>query len=386
MDIVRRYVIAETSKIFLVAIAVTLALMTLGGGAKEGIRQGLPAQLVLQTMPYLVPEMLRFVVPGCLLFAVCSVFGRMTTANELVAVRSLGISPMALVWPVLVLAYFLSILTFSLYDVCASWSRPNMRNLVVNSVDQIAYGFLRTNGSYSGHGLSIIVKGVEGDVLQQPVITAEARNAQPAVTLVAQQAILRTDRQTGVLHIDCRDGQVDVEGKGTFRFPDRFVQDVVLRKPEPASDPENHSSPASLASRSVMRQIGRERRLVAQLREEAATDGQGPQSVAAVEQRLESHQKRLWRLEAEIPRRMSNGFGCLCFVLVGIPVAIRSRSADAMSIFFLCFLPILLVYYPLLVTGENLARAGFYPPYSVWLADAALVLGGLVLMFRATRN
>jgi lipopolysaccharide export system permease protein len=83
---------------------------------------------------------------------------------------------------------------------------------------------------------------------------------------------------------------------------------------------------------------------------------------------------------------MSNGFGCLCFVLVGIPVAIRSRSADEMSIFFLCFLPILLVYYPLLVTGENMARAGIYPQYSVWLADVTLLLGGVVLMYRATRN
>ena len=74
MDIVRRYTISETSKIFLVTIAITLLLMTLGGGAKEGIRQGLPSGLVARMMPYLVPEMLRVTIPGCMLFAVCSVF------------------------------------------------------------------------------------------------------------------------------------------------------------------------------------------------------------------------------------------------------------------------------------------------------------------------
>jgi lipopolysaccharide export system permease protein len=385
MDIIRRYVVTETFKIFFVAVAVTLFLMTLGGGAKEGLRQGLPLNLVIQTMPYLVPEMLRFTLPGCLLFAVCSVFGRMTSANEIVAVKSLGVNPMVLVWPVLIMAYFLSIFTFSLYDLCATWSRPNLKSLVVDSVDQIAYGVLRTSGSFTGYGMSIIVKGVDGDALQQPVITVEAKGDQPAVTLVAKQAILRSNEATGLLHIECHDGQVDVEGKGTFRFPDDFVQDVVLRQPDPNF--EDNCSPAALASRSVIRQISREKRVVSNLR--SKTPKISKDNKKAVERMLallDRHEMRLYRLQAEIPRRMSNGFGCLCFALVGIPVAMRSRSSDAMSIFFLCFVPILVLYYPLLVTGENIARAGVYPQYSVWLADAVLAVGGVLLLSRVMRR
>jgi lipopolysaccharide export system permease protein len=57
-----------------------------------------------------------------------------------------------------------------------------------------------------------------------------------------------------------------------------------------------------------------------------------------------------------------------------------------MSIFFLCFVPILVLYYPLLVTGENIARAGVYPQYSVWLADAVLAVGGVLLLSRVMRR
>ena len=57
-----------------------------------------------------------------------------------------------------------------------------------------------------------------------------------------------------------------------------------------------------------------------------------------------------------------------------------------MSVFFLCFLPILLVYYPLLVTGENLARAGTLPLVSVWLADGVLLAAGLLLLKRMLRH
>jgi lipopolysaccharide export system permease protein len=105
-----------------------------------------------------------------------------------------------------------------------------------------------------------------------------------------------------------------------------------------------------------------------------------------MEQQISGHRARLFRLQAEVPRRLSNGFGCLCFALVGIPVAMWKRSADTMSVFFVCFLPILVIYYPLLVAGENLARDGTLPQYSVWLADGAMLVAGVLLLLRLARR
>jgi lipopolysaccharide export system permease protein len=384
MSTIKRYVITETLKIFVVTAVVTLLLLTLGGGAKEGIRQGLPPQLVLKTMPFFVPEMLRFTIPGCLLFAVCSVFGRMSVANEIVAIKSLGVNPWTIVWPVLVLAYMLSIGTYVLYDVCAVWSRPNLRRLFVESVDEIAMGVLRSQGSFSAHGMSIVVKGVEGDLLLHPVITVEPRGESPAMTLVAKEARLQADGATGVLHLECYDGRLEIGGSNSLRFPDRFVQDIPLEEPKP--DPDNYLSPAALGSRAIKQQIERERNLIADLEEQMARAGVKAKGLAALERRLRPRRARLFRLEAEVPRRLSNGFGCLCFALVGVPVAMRLRSADTMSVFFVCFLPILVVYYPLLVTGENLARGGFLPQLSVWLADAVVSVVAIALLVRAIRH
>lgn len=390
MATLRRYVIVETLKIFLMAIAVTLLLMVLGGGAKEGLKQGLPPQMVAQLLPYMVPEMLRFTIPGCLLFAVCTVFSRMAAAQEITAVKALGINPLALIWPVLVLAYGLSLATLAMYDVCAVWSRPHLRRIVVDSVDRVAYGFLKANGSFQAQGISIVVKEVRGDRLFQPVIAVEPRGARPAVTVVAQQARLHMDRAANALRIECEQGRLDVAGRGTFHFPDRFFQAVSLGEPD--RHPENHLSPAALGSRTIANQICREQQLVAalQLPGRAAGGGEatGDRGAAADERqaRLQTHRARLFRLQAEVPRRWANGFSCLGFALLGIPIALRSRSADAMSVFFLCFLPILLVYYPLLVTGENLARAGVYPQGSVWLANAVLFAVGAALTWRALKH
>ena len=95
MRTIQTYVLWEILKIFLICLAVTALLMTVGGGVNEGLKRGLPPVIILQMLPYFLPEMLRYIVPGCLLFAVCTVFGRMSSSNEIVALKSAGISPVA---------------------------------------------------------------------------------------------------------------------------------------------------------------------------------------------------------------------------------------------------------------------------------------------------
>jgi lipopolysaccharide export system permease protein len=385
MNVIKRSVVADTLKVFLITTIAALLLMTLGGGAKEGVSRGLPPHIVLQIMPYIVPEMLRFVIPGCLLFAVCSVFGRMSASNEIVALKSLGISPLRVVWPVLILAYGLSLFTFWLYDACAVWARPNMRRLVAESIDEIAYGFLRSNRSFRGQGLSIVVKDVDRDRLLQPIVTIDAGKGSPPITLTAQQAQLKSDPKNGTLRIECRSGELQMAGRANLSFPDRFVHTIALRDFE---DPcENSLAPAYLGLHSISEQITREESLLKQLSAELATgETSSDETTEEIESQLKQRQARLWRLQAEPHRRLSNGFGCLCFALVGVPIAMGRRSSDTMSIFFVCFLPILLVYYPLLMTGENIARDGVFPRISIWLADIVLAVVGVGLLYRSMRR
>jgi lipopolysaccharide export system permease protein len=89
-------------------------------------------------------------------------------------------------------------------------------------------------------------------------------------------------------------------------------------------------------------------------------------------QQMRESQARLHRLHTEPWRRVANGFSCLCFALVGAPLAIRLRNADGWSSFGLCFLPILLVYYPLMIYGVSMAKSGDMPPACVWLGNLVL--------------
>ena len=94
---------------------------------------------------------------------------------------------------------------------------------------------------------------------------------------------------------------------------------------------------------------------------------------------------RLHRLHTEPWRRWANGFSCLCFVLIGVPVAVRMRFSEFIASFFICFLPILLVYYPLLAVSVDHAKDGAFPPQSVWLGNIVLAITGIWLLRRVTR-
>ena len=105
----------------------------------------------------------------------------------------------------------------------------------------------------------------------------------------------------------------------------------------------------------------------------------------AHERELDGAQQRLHRLHTEPWRRWANGFSCLCFVLIGVPVAIWLRHTEFLASFFVCFLPILVVYYPLLAVSVDQAKDGVFPPPTVWLGNIVLALGGVWLLRRVIR-
>ena len=321
---IHRSVVLDTVKVFAITTLAALLLMTLGGGAKEGVTRGLPPVLVARILPYLVPEMLRFIVPGCLLFAVCSVFGRMSADNEIVALKSLGISPLRIVWPTLVVAYALSMFTYWLYDLCAVWARPSLQREVSQSIHEIAYSYLKANRSFSSQGASIVVKEVSGDQLIKPVITLEVGPGGVPVIIQAERARLRSEPSRGILRVECEDSQVDVVGKGSLRFPDGFgtisYYATSIRFTKTIGHP-----PLGLCA--IPRQIcaGATRGPAVGENILRRHDSRQAAIPAQVREFRDVRRERSNRLRAEPQRRLANGFGCLCFALVGVPVALLRR-------------------------------------------------------------
>ena len=388
MKIITRYVLSEMLQVFLVALTALTLFMLIIGLTKEAQQQGLGLLQIIALVPYVLPDAMRFAVPGTMLFAVASVFGRFSSSNEITALKAAGITPMATIYPIALLAVAISLSCVWLNDIAVSWGREGVRGVVVRSLEEIIYSRLQQQRSYSTDKLAINVKGVQGRRLIRPTMSFQPNDSSPSVTLSAMEAELKTDAKSGTITAICTNGIVRV-GDVEVAFPDTIERVIPLESI--GKNNLSSKSPSQIAmgdfaeaKKDVLKQIHQAEQQIAGRLAEAFLTGHAelstPQHSAGQQAIIDGAQGRLNRIAMEPWRRWANGFSCLAFVLVGAPMAIRMRNADFLTSFFLCFLPILLIYYPIFMAGVSEAKAGDLPPIAVWGGNALIAAWGCLLL------
>ena len=120
MHTLPRHILIELMKVFAIALTGLTAIFMVGGVVREAMDHGLPLTQVGRLIPYVALDMMRYTLPATLLLANTTVFARMAGANEIVAIKALGISPMTIITPALVMAFLVSLVNVWLNDVAVS--------------------------------------------------------------------------------------------------------------------------------------------------------------------------------------------------------------------------------------------------------------------------
>ncbi|TWT48342.1 LptF/LptG family permease [Botrimarina hoheduenensis] len=392
MRILTRYIIVELLQVFFLTLAGLTALIFLALVGREAINKGLGLGPLLRMAPYLVPQAMQFAVPGTMLLATTSVYGRLSAFNEVVALKSMGISPWKIIGPTLIVAAATSFVAVGVNDLAVSWGRLGVQRVFVESLEEVIYGQLRLHRSYVAEGVRINVVDVRDRLLIRPTLTVQGKGGREPITISAAAAEMRSIPAEQKLQVAFRD--LDVEGPIKYADPSVFVHEIDLAE---LFDEADSRSPSNYA----LAEIGAERAEMRRQTDLAQRDHAAQQmlglmtgdtsrlGVAEREQNArligELHYRER-RLSVEPFRRWANGFSCLCFVMVGAPMAILRQKGEFLASFFLCFLPILLVYYPLLIVSVDHAKAGDISPAAVWIGNLVLALWGLSMMRRVARH
>src|SRR5438067_2987528 len=387
--IITRYITWELIgwlAVVLVGLTGVLVLMVV---LVEASRMNLGLGPTLRLLPYSLPLALAYAAPCATLFTVCLIYGRMSADNEVIATKALGITPTILLWPAWVLAFVLSLIGVWLTDLAFSWGAVGVQRVVVQSVEEIAYGMLRTQRSYANQRFSIIVKDVQDRKLIRPDMNFQASGDAPAIRISAAEAELKADLERSVMILTMTDCEVEmsnnirsfIPGREQREFPLTFFSAKDIREGNPTNLPLWQITTAIPAQERLIDEM--ERSLAAQSALSLVTGELQDLSEAIWKSRrkqLSDARSRLFKLRTESPRRWANGFSTLAFVLVGAPLAILLKRADVMTRFGSSFVPILLSYYPLLMTCCDRAKAGSLPPYIVWIPNLILTAVGILLM------
>lgn len=392
-----RMILLDILRIFFVALIVLTALILLIAVGRELIRKGLGPLAVLELLPFALPISLQHAVPATALFSVCCVYGRMAADGEVSTVKASGISPLRLLQPAFVFAALLSPAAVMCSDLAVSWGKPGVERVVLTSIEDIAYNILRSHHAYtSDHGFSIHVREVDGKRLISPNVTVRGKGRDKAplkFTATEGQLVMDEEKQALVLSlVDSRIQRGDgvegvVPGKWDFELPlGRAIEkdDVLkrrasemplryLRRAQLAQTKANHASLGRLAALTGFSILTSRPEAIAGDEAESVLD------------HLRGSQHRLNKLRTEPWRRWAEGFTCFCFVLVGAPLAMLAKTSDYWTTFGMCFLPTLLIYYPLFLFGLDQAKLGTIPPYGVWIGNFVLLVIGTTLITRVRR-
>jgi lipopolysaccharide export system permease protein len=413
-SILHRYVLVELLRVFLLALAAITGILVMVGVVAEASQQGFGPGQIIKLIPFMIPGTLPFTVPATTLFAVSVVYGRLSHDNEITAIKAAGIPVTKVIWPALWIGMLLSSGVFVLYEEFIPRAYHQMKTTALHNIEELIYMRLRRDLCFNEPKVNyqIAVQAVQGRRLIGATFKRRDNLGQFDMIAVADEAEIEVDLNERLVKIHMRHAEIIKDDTKNAIYLDRETIPVAL----PPIGAARQARPKELSKAQLQQQrhklLLEEEAIRAELARRAAgaaepppvplappRNGGPPEQVIHQEVPLPSlptpdlqaklvlTRQAVWQLDTEEAWRPALALGSLFFALVGCPVGIWFHKRDYLSAFVTCFLPIVLVYYPLMMFGFNLGKEGQVDPtYSMWVGNAVLGAVGLLLLYRLVRR
>jgi lipopolysaccharide export system permease protein len=393
--ILQRMILWELVKVFVVALVGITGILLMAGIIAEASQQGLGPGQVLAAIPLLIPSTLPYTIPATTLFATCVVYGRLAADNEVLAIKSAGVNVLAVVKPGILLGLVMSAATMGLYWSAIPRTHRLLRALIFEDARELLYTLLKKHGTIRqpGQPYALFVEDVRGERLVSPVIKHKDEQGKIDLAASAHDGDLRVDPGSNTLLLRMKNCTATfADGTGAFfeehtwewPLPREFAGEGDQRPRDLTwEEIRQHRDETEDACDSTLRTLFH------------ATiqflwgdpPGDASKRLRQLTERVQTHRRQLVALDVEVLMRPAVSVGCLIFILVGCPVGILLSRSDYLSSFIICFLPIVFVYYPLLLCGTGMAKEGRLSPVPlVWAANAVVAVVGLGLFRRLLKN
>jgi lipopolysaccharide export system permease protein len=391
------------------ALTALTGLFLLAGLIQQASQMGLSPAQVVAIIPLFIPSSLPYTIPATTLFASCVVYGRLAHDNEVVAVKAAGVHLVTILKPALALGAVTTAVTGGLYYDVIPETQQMLQREVLKDPEEMLYNQLRRERRFGPPNFPyvIYVRDVQGRRLLDMVLKqrAKTKNKETGAEMLFGYDTVFWTREAR-LRIDTAEGKLYIE-------PDRFViynntthgvtqrtGPLEIELPENLTVAEGRNRPMSLPWESLGPRLAELRQEQAQweaqwaeIRAKTSRLPEGDQKKLAQAQdqhfkaKLEAVTRSIRNVESEFYMRPALAAGCLVFALIGCPVGIWANRSDYLSTFVICFLPTVVVYYPLLLAGSNMGKDGKLPlGLGCWLANIVAGTIGLGLTWRLLRR
>jgi lipopolysaccharide export system permease protein len=395
LSILQRYVILEVVRAFSLALLTMTAIFVLFMVAAQARDIGLSPQDIVELVPYVIPSTLPYTIPVSLLFAATVVYGRLAGDNEIIAIKTAGVSVMKILWPTFHLAIVLSVALLYLSGTWIPQCAHMAKMVLFKDLEETFYKWLKKDHEFNNPRWPFLIKvsDVQDKIMKNATfkhrVGGDAKDDFDLV-IQAKTAVLHIDLNAKLVRVTFDDAEVQHYRNDADIV---LINDRTLEIPIPPDSQFNVEPKIQEYTNSqLMAELRQQQSLIATERLQQAITSAFHFGTGRVERinwwdvrdAFVNHGYRVRQcneLVTEWWQRLSMACGSLIFVILGAPVGIRFARRDFLSAFITCFVPIITLYYPLMLFGVNVSKEGMLAPYySLWIGNVILtVLAGLVL-------
>jgi lipopolysaccharide export system permease protein len=366
MKILDRYVGKEVIVTSLFAVTVLSLVLIAGDVFKKLlellVNRDIPLEDILSFIGYILPYSFTFTIPWGFLTAVVLVFGKMSAENELIALRSNGVSITRICLPLAVIAVALSGLCLWLNVSIAPKAEDAMKKTIVRiatgnpialfSSDQVISDFPNEK---------IYVERKAGTALFNVMVYELSPLGLPLKIIHARRGELTTDLKKQQVLMTLTDARFEQRDATAPDDLGKIQQGTIQEGVFPISLAELYKKNSGHASLTQM--------TVDQLRSVPADD-----------------KARMSGARTELSRRFSLSLAAIAFALIGVPLAITAHRKET-SVGFLFSLIVAFVYYFFINMTTSLSnKPEFHPELLMWLPNVIFMALGGWLFYRMARR
>lgn len=319
--------------------------------------------VIVKLLAFSMPYFLVFVLPMSVMMAILLTFLRLSGDNEIIALKSGGVSIYQLLPAVFTFCLMGAVLTATMTIYGLPWSRTSLKALtieVAKSNIDIALKERTFNNAFKGVMLYVNEIDLKTKDLIDVFIQDE-RNQKAMITVVAPLGKMDSDPDKLLFRMRLYNGtinQVNLKEKSvnTVHFDTYDIQFDLKQAMENLADEPKHEQEMSFSE------------LRGLLKDPPKKDF------------------RYYRRLMEFHKKFSIPLACFALGILAIPIGIQSKSARKAFGFALGFF-LFLFYYLLLSAGLVFGETGAYPPViGMWLPD--IVTGGIgwILLVRTVKG
>ncbi len=324
--------------------------------------KGIPVGYAVKLFLCLIPAFLVFVVPMAFLLGVLLALGRLSSENEIIALKASGVGLYQISPPV----FFLSLLTFfftSFLVFCAvPWGSTKFQDTLFSLAETKAKVDIKEqifNDTFGDLVIYVNKLSQRGKVLEGIMISDE-RDPEVNNTIFARKGYFAPNPQAQKVVLHLFDGSIhSKEVEETYRTINFNTYQLTISLREEIAK---------------ARRRGRVRML-----EKEMSIGDLRKKI----KRLRKQGKNIRPQLVELHFKFAIPFGALIFCLVGIPLGVQ-RTQSGRSWGFVLSLFIILLYYVLYCVGKNLGSSGVMSPIlAAWFPNILLGVLGIYLFVKA---